>query len=277
MCIAAGVPFFGIPVTRGRVLYLDFEDTIEDAVATPERIAHHLGLRRVPKNFKLWHPAMAVDGYDENHIWDIIRDSHPTLVILDTLSASFPKAEKDNTEAGTFINTCRSVCREVGCSIMFTHHLKKSSGRGGDNNGPPLAEPTIQELMKDTRGAIGLINGANVRLMFQKPRSGVDGPCAFEIHGFRRMFGTLPMIPVERVFDNETQDAIGYDRLAGVELIHNPKYREIFRKLPREFQRKDLREFLSGSSTQLCIGQYIAAGVIDPPEAGCPFRKKDGV
>ena len=92
------------------------------------------------------------------------------------------------------------------------------------------------------------------------------------------MYGTLPMISVERVFDEDTSEAIGYDRLAGVELIQNKRYREIFGNLGREFQWKDLRDQgLSGSSTKLCIGQFIAAGVIEPHEEGQPFRKRKGM
>lgn len=280
ICIAAGVPFFGIPTTRGRVLYLDFENTIDDAKAKPRDIARYLGLHAVPKYFKLWHPAMAVEGYDENHIWKIVKETSPTLVIIDTLSASFPNAEADNPKAGEFIKTCRTICRAVGCAIMFTHHLVKSSGRNNvpaQNGFAPPAEPTIQEHMKDVRGASALINGVDVRWMFKKPRTD-GGPCAFELHGFRRMHGTLPMISVERVFDDKTGDAIGYNRLAGVELIQNERYREIFGKLPRAFQWKDLKaQGLGGGSTRHCVDAYLSAKVIDPPEDGQPFRKREGM
>jgi hypothetical protein len=275
ICIAAGMPFFDIPVTRGRVLYLDFENTIDDAMAKPDDISKHLGLSAAPKYFKMWHPAMAKEGYDE-HIWDIVRKTSPTLVIIDTLAASFPRAEKGNTEAAEFLNEARKITREVGCAIMFTHHLTKSSGRNDVASGA-TADPTIQELMKDVRGASALVNGVDVRLMFRKPRSS-DGSCAFELQGFRRMHGTLPTIAVERVFDENSGEAIGYTRLAGVGLIKNPRYREIFPKLQHEFQWKDLKENgLGGGSCRHCIDDYRSAGVLEPTDEGKPFRKKDGI
>ncbi len=276
ICIAAGVPFFGIPVSRGRVLYFDFENTYDDTIAKSKDISRHLQLKSVPKYFKIWHPSMAVEGYDEHHIWEIVRKVCPTLVIIDTLTASFPQVEKGNTDAGIFINDARKITREVGCAIMVTHHLTKSAGR---NDGPGAArfvapaETTIQEAMKDVRGASAIVNGVDVRWMFRKPRK-TDGPCAFELQGFRRMYGAVPTIAVERVMDQTSGEPIGYNRLAGVNLIKNPRYREIFGKLPADFFYKHLHEHgLGGGSCTHCINDYRSAGVLDPDETN-PFRKR---
>src|SRR5579862_1069009 len=53
LCVAAGVPFFGMRTSRGRVLYFDLENSLADCKAIRDALARFLELDNIPDDFLL--------------------------------------------------------------------------------------------------------------------------------------------------------------------------------------------------------------------------------
>jgi len=123
ICLAAGVPFLGFPTVQTSVLYLDFENGLFEVNRLLKQLSRHLGLSAPPKDLNLWNinnstpsnSGVALGGGVNIQIWkirimdwtglkafEIIRDFKPGLVVMDPISAVYPKVEKDNQEATAF-------------------------------------------------------------------------------------------------------------------------------------------------------------------------------
>ena len=203
LCIAAGVPFLGMPTTQGRVLYLDFEDSLEQATNMADVIAKHLGLDNFPdRTFRLWSQHTVVPGANGNKLspFDLIREYRPDFTIIDTLSASFPEAEDSNPKAATLLK----IAREAGSAVMFNHHERKEDN---DKKFDPdfefdLARETTSHEFGDTRGAGALVYNVDVRLKAVQPRKDM-GDLEFVVRGYRRVTGSLPTLAIKRARDED--------------------------------------------------------------------------
>jgi hypothetical protein len=268
MCIASGKPFLGIPTTQGRVLYLDYENNIDQIVSIAEAVAKHLGLRGVPDDFQFWSPASP--EADNMSPLERIRQFRPALVIIDTLSAAYPQAEAKNENAATLYSDCRGIMKETGCTIMFTHHRKKPPGPSP--NGTVIPEPaSARDALRDTRGASALINGADARWIVTRPRNAGE-EVAFTIGGYLRGRGEHPTISVGRDFD-EDGNAIGHNRVGGTTKLSD-KHRKVYDALPDEFRWKDLSpHFIGDRSKQLFRDACYSAGVLEHSD-GTYWKKK---
>src|SRR5436305_236685 len=80
LCVAAGMPFLGMAVQSGLVVYADHENSPMDARSMRDNITQFLGLRSVPEQFLFW-PEIGKPFDIEN----ISRDLQPKLIIIDSL------------------------------------------------------------------------------------------------------------------------------------------------------------------------------------------------
>jgi hypothetical protein len=253
LCVASGVPFFGLPVLQGRVLYLDFENSLTQSIDLAKDICRVLGLSAVPDNFRIWTPALSSQDW-KGVVPRLVAKFHPAYVVIDTMSKAFPVAEDSNKSANDMLSVLKQLCGD-GCTVDIIHHLKKSSGAstgradsgaGGsftsfDPKGVAAAPddvPDIQELIKDSRGAGAIYNGSDSRFLVRKPRG--TGLCEVELLGYRRVLGTMPTIFLTRVRDDASGDALGYARVTRVSEFSKPEYARVFAALPDVFRWKDL-------------------------------------
>src|ERR1019366_10360379 len=89
LCVAAGVPFLGMPTTQGRVLYFDLENGINDSKMMRDALVRFLGLEHAPEDFLLViDPSPSLEG--------LIAEIKPDLVIIDSLRAFAPEATERN-------------------------------------------------------------------------------------------------------------------------------------------------------------------------------------
>jgi hypothetical protein len=277
LCIAAGVPFLGMPTTRGRVLYLDFEDSIEQATNMARVIAQHLGLDEVPDHtFRLWSQHTAVEGANGKNLtpFDLIREYRPDFTIIDTLSAAFPIVEAKNQDAATLVN----MCRKTGSAVMLNHHERKESDdKKFDHDFEfDLARQTTSHEFGSTRGAGAIINNVDVRLKAVQPRKEM-GELEFIVRGYRRVVGSLPSLAIKRDRD-ENGEPIGHVRIGGRAKL-NPQHRAVFDALPDEFRYKVLNGHFTTSdrAKTLFINACVGAGVlVKPARKGDPYRKVVG-
>ena len=282
ICIAAGVDFFGLKVTQGRVLYIDFENNVYQSIGIAKDISCVLGLPRVPSDFRVWNAALSQQSW-LGIVPKLVHEFKPTYVIIDTMSKAFPEAEDNNKAANKMLGELKQLTG-AGCAVDIIHHLKKSSeaGKAPENpnrfDGPSNdLDREIQDLIKDSRGAGALYNGSDVRFLMRKPSQAKfeNGTCEVELMGFRRVFGTLPTIFLERVRDDSSGKPLGYARLVGTRLLANSEHAKIFADLPEQFRWKHLEKFFgkSGRSKQLFINACVSLGLIEPLENGGGYRK----
>jgi RecA-family ATPase len=126
LCVAAGVPWLGIPVAKGTVTYIDFENGEMESKALRDVIVGHLGLEVCPKNF-LTHYG---HEFDSKKLASLAEKVQPALVIIDTLRAYDPAFEKDNTQAGATLKAFRNIALKYGTAFLFVHHVKKPGENG---------------------------------------------------------------------------------------------------------------------------------------------------
>ena len=107
LCVAAGVPFLGMPTTQGRVLYFDLENGILDSKMMRDALVRFLGLYHAPENFLLvTDPSRGLER--------LIAEIKPDLVIIDSLRAFAPEATDTNRAAAEWLNSLRRLARKYG-------------------------------------------------------------------------------------------------------------------------------------------------------------------
>jgi hypothetical protein len=266
LCIASGLPFLGIPTTQGRVLYLDYEDDVDQMISLAETISQKLGLSKPPDTFRLWSPAMSESEPDP---FKLIRVFRPDLVIIDTISAAYPKAEMQNDSVSELYNRCR----DTSAAVLFVHHLKKNDSSDEDLSFDlDLDRPTTVRDFLCVRGASALYNNAYLRLKLIRARKNEED-WAFIVRGYRRGKGHVPTLSVGRVLNNNGEP-IGHYRLRGLDRL-SPRHREVFTTLPEEFRWKDLASHFKGNgSKQIFIASCEGAGVLSPKKKGDYYVKR---
>jgi hypothetical protein len=244
ICVAAGVPFLGQAVSQGKVLYLDYENGLQDSLEMTRRLSSHLGLEAVPAEFTMWHYNDCSSDYSkEDHtIFDMIKALRPRLTIIDSLSAYCPEAEDKNSAVTPVFQGFRRAIRDFETTIVVVHHIKKPSNKPSEQP-TPLDECDPKEWLFQTRGARALINSSDVRLAVGMP--GVSGGLrntqhapgdrlALVLRGFGRIRGEIGPLFIARVHDEE-HEPLGYRHLRGVDLLFNDDQEAAFERLPPSF------------------------------------------
>ena len=136
MCVAAGVPFLGRPVTPAHVLYCDEENSAPDYLGYWQQIWHGLGCpdrglleqRLHFASFQLgsgWLPSLqdAVKGFP---------DTLPLLLVIDTTTPALNVQDEDkNAEATQAIQGLRSLQAQRNVTIIALKHARIVEGESG--------------------------------------------------------------------------------------------------------------------------------------------------
>lgn len=146
-CVAAGQPFLDRPTEQGTVFFINLDDPNE-AVSRRffEMACNALG--RAPQSLDVYHwnlemNAPALDGESNDPYLDLeaepaiqelcaqLREHEPTLVIIDSYSAAFPRA--DGNRADHIMRTdrvLRRLMRETSnrAAIVIIDHTPKPNG-----------------------------------------------------------------------------------------------------------------------------------------------------
>jgi len=278
ICVAAGVPFLGCPVSQGRVLYLDFENGLGEVDDLVSCLSKHLGLTEVPADLYLFNYNDSPTGWSPESLANMIRDVKPAWVIIDSLSAFAPDIEEKSTNVTRTYQGFRKAMSDYGTAITVVHHVRKPSTKREE--APPLLEENPHGWFLQTRGSRALVNSCDVRLGVD--RSGMakkvedlDGRChdvALVLGGFGRVRGKIEPTFVARVL-NEQGEPSGYEKLSGVSLLFDPDRESIYKRLPETFRFKEAQQ-IYGKGAQATIGflkKCIAIGVMKKTDRG--YRK----
>jgi len=151
ICIAAGVPFLGYNVKKGRVLYLDYENGMEDIDWIVDQQCKHLELSERPDEFFVW---SFNHSEQENKFENMIVDAKPTLAVIDSARSYDPNIDDKNNHAAGTIRTLREVCRESGTAFLLVHHIRKTQ----EGDVKILDNADLMEWLLRAAGPRALIN-----------------------------------------------------------------------------------------------------------------------
>jgi len=264
--VAAGVPFLGHSTRRGRVLYLDCENGIEQVDGIVGQVAKYLNVQPPEENLLLWN----LNDGESVSLEELIKETAPNWVIIDPLKAFFQSIEADNKDVTKAYANLRKLMQSYSCSISGIHHVKKPSQGYGDAR-PSLEGPDWREWFYQARGPRELINGCDVRLGVAQ---GNGGDNRLVTRGFRRVIGEVPLTRLVRVVDDEGEPQ-GFRQIAGIELLGNPEQRAAYERLPEQFRFKEAIAAYGKSDqpTADFLGNCITAGILCKLEGRNGYEK----
>ncbi|MFN7935001.1 MAG: AAA family ATPase [Bryobacteraceae bacterium] len=270
LSVALGVPFLDHSTTQGKVLYLDFENSLNDVLQISSRQAGFLGHDiSNAENLYCWNVNDSDAEMGVKTFREVALDISPKLIIIDPITALVPKIEEQNNAATSTYQELRKVMKDSGCAVVMVHHLRKS-GNGPDSFHIPL-DREGRKFFSQARGSRALINGCDVRLGVEKPTeltASNNEDLAIVFGGFGRVTGDLPLLHLQRSID-DNGDPIGYRRAKGEDLLFNPLHKEAFRRLPNEFKFSEAKRIYGKSSqpTTDFLKKCKAAGLINDDAA----------
>lgn len=265
ICVAAGVPFLGRRVRRGRVLYIDHENGVAQVHGLVSRISSHLQLPKPPDDFRIW---SANDSETPIDLVAVCEEFRPSWVIIDPLSLMWPSAERDNPSAAQVIKSLRQLMGKHHCVVTMMHHLRKPSDNPKAKR-EPLETAESNTWFHQARGPSVFINNSDVRLGIDRP-----APCLNKDHlivkGFERVNGEIPIIRLCRVRDQDGEP-IGYKLLAGAEQLDNPEQRAAYADLPGAFAFGQAKAVYGkgDQATSDFLNKCVSGGILHKPRRGC--------
>jgi hypothetical protein len=234
LCVAAGVPFLGMPTQEGLIVYADYENPIEESRELRDRQVGFLELPIAPDNFLLWTP----DSGDSLDIEGICSDVKPAMFIIDSLRSHDPQFEKSEN-AGEAMKRLNTIARMYGTAILAIHHVRKPG-----EVGVPLLDSEDTGLMvwlKQAAGHSSIINQSHTRIAVDLPDGRKNLDAALVLRWHWRIKGETGPVYVERMSDDEGEPQ-GYRLATGVELLGDETQKDKFRMLPRQFAFKEAKQ-----------------------------------
>lgn len=154
-CRVSGGDLVGLaPRQNGRVVYLAGEDPQPALVRRVHAIGKHLNQsarESIAMNLIL-EPIMGkrLNIMDETHLQRVIDYGQGArLIVLDTLSRIHSLDENSNSDMAKLVATLEHIASKTGASVLYLHHVNKSSAKDGQTN-----------LQQAARGASALIDNA---------------------------------------------------------------------------------------------------------------------
>ncbi len=280
LAVASGTPFLDMPVQPGKVLLVDFENSLTDVHWIMEQQRQHLGLAKFPCTFQVW--PMHLDPLQQK-IEQVIAIFAPDLVILDSLRSFSPKMESDNSAAVEQIKRLRVTAAEHGTAFLLIHHVRKRAplGPAGAAVGPAgLEDGDVMDWLRRASGVRALINQTDVRLaLAPRSRSQAAEETTLILRGHFRTRGEVGPFLLRRKRSDRDGEPLGYERFAAhAGLLENAEQEAFFARLPEAFSFKDARLLWGKShdSTHLLVHKMMRLGLACRTGRG-QYRREGGV
>lgn len=232
LSVAAGLPFLGNPVTKGGVLYVDYENGEYRMETFITAISKFLNLpySTAPDNFKTLHGAGSPD--------EVIREietTRPKLVMIDAVRGFDSNLEDKNTKSGERLTELLNFAEHADTSILLLHHLRKTNT---ENPTGPLERTPVMEWLQQVSGPRALVNQTATRIGMEK----YDGAKQAELvlKGHFKGVGEFGPWYIGRIYD-EMGEPLGYKRITGVQLL-SPEHLAKFHLLPDSFHFTTAKE-----------------------------------
>jgi RecA-family ATPase len=130
--VALGRDWRGKPTAQGSVAYV----AAEDSIGVRNRLEVYCRVNQInPADLDLHvtaNGANLLDGkWVDSYIQALKQISNLTLVVIDTLAASTPGGDENNSASmGMFIYLCKWIQIETGASVLVVHHCGKDISKG---------------------------------------------------------------------------------------------------------------------------------------------------
>ncbi len=262
ICVAAGKDFLGRPVVKGRVVYVDRENSLLDSQTLCKALSQYLGLSEAPEDFLL-----RFDG-ESFSLESLLEEVRPALLIIDSLRAFKPGVEEKPREAAEFLNEMRRLARKYSVAIVLIHHVRQEDRKDGR---PCLENSSAMDWLTEASGVRALLNHVDMRLGIDDRvgRSGALGEqMALMLKGHERLKGEFGPFHLARVLD-EDGDPSGYRLLASLELLSEDQ-RRAYETLTDKFTFKDAKQAYGRTDdpTAKFLKKCLSAGLIRKPSKG---------
>ncbi len=256
LCVAAGVPFLGMPTQEGVVVYADYENPIEESRELRDRQVSFLKLRTAPDNFLMWTP----DSSESLDIQGICRDVKPAMFLIDSLRSHSPQFEKSDN-AGEEMKRLNTIAHTYGAAILVIHHIRKPG-----EDGVPLLDSEETGLMlwlKQAAGHSSIINQSHTRIAVDLPDGRKNLDAALVLRWHQRIKGETGPVYVERISDDDGEP-MGYRQVTGVELLGSETQKDKFKELPRQFTFKVAKQIYERADdpTRKWLLKCVSLGLI---------------
>lgn len=180
LAVASGMPVWGqFPVTKGRVVHLDYEQGQRLTQDRYQRIAKYMGLQLA--NCELSVSCLPTAHLDDSHSESTMRRicDGARVCIVDAFRGAFPTANENDSCVRAWLDMLQRVSDRMQCTIIVIAHSRKmgadvdvrSSLRGsgalfdaaqtvymldGSPNKPTQVHNTKDRLLGETRDTFGL-------------------------------------------------------------------------------------------------------------------------
>lgn len=256
-CIATGTPFFGLPTTKGNVLYIELD--------TPElSIADRLKKFPSPPENVWWlfsHPLSipSISGHTKEEFQKAREELHPSLVIINTLRKVHDMDDKESRTPALVYGAFQKLF--PGAALLFVHHTRKKA-----------LDPKLREVDKESfSGAKNWLNDAQTGLHLEVYRSRGGKENLRLYHRKSQVSETLRPLPLLLHQDGTTLTSPLYEEYERIYLLLNEHF--------ESSMKAGEMDLLLAKETGLGIGTCkkrrldIEAGAF-PGSRG--FLKKDG-
>ncbi len=242
LSMAANVPFLGkYKPTKENIkcLYVDLENGAGPVLSILASLGGHLGLNSIPNNWEVYSPNYGIKVpelerlTEDKYVKELIRREPPDFIIIDPLRMYKPDAESKNSEAAAMIRGLRELIALTGSTILFIHHPRKGPADASAERYKLDTNPT--EWMQSAAGAGSLIQNADFRIGFECNDEGY-----IVCRRFLRNRGWFPSEYIDRVYDDATDEPIGYVLKLGIEQL-TALERSWLNDLPHTFSTRDLK------------------------------------
>lgn len=148
VCMALGLPFFGMPVERRRVLYLSCEDRVSVLHWRLSRICAYLGIKLVDLNGWLdiidlvGHETIVYQpGREGVHLTGAYRllsarmkECLTQVLMVDGISDTYDGNENARAEVKAYVNSLLALIPPDVGAVLLIGHIDKQSAKGGGNS-----------------------------------------------------------------------------------------------------------------------------------------------
>lgn len=135
-----GIPFVGLKVQKGRTLYLDWEDDVEEFDMRVKEVAAGLNLESVPEiDYRVCRSPLR---HQAHQIARYVSENGITLVVVDSVEAAAGTAGEGRSyedSAKSFFAALRQLGR---VTVLLIDHVSSQS-RKGEDTGPAKAYGSI--------------------------------------------------------------------------------------------------------------------------------------
>ncbi len=148
VCIGLGIPFFGMPVERRRVLYLSCEDRTEILHWRLSRICAYLGIKIA--DLSGWLDLIDLVGQDTilyrsgrersslhgfSNLSQRIHSSRSQVLFVDGISDTFSGNENDRAEVKGYVNNLLALISPDDGAVIMVGHVAKLTANNMSREG----------------------------------------------------------------------------------------------------------------------------------------------